>query len=169
MKDKNFGKTAPKMTAEAAERWRSSYRKYRHQKHQEKSKTNTYSSEQKFGANIQLSHDTRTHFCKRIIRAFKLYPKYSNVNKSSVSWRFLHDKLSYTTFKQTMFDSEYSLVTMNKKEEWIFRGSCRTGWECGEGEIAAWNQGEEEDFQTNQTSCQRQECRQRGRDDLITY
>ncbi|KHJ87321.1 putative calcium-translocating P-type ATPase, PMCA-type, partial [Oesophagostomum dentatum] len=38
MRDKNFGKTAPTMTAEAAERWRSSYRKYRHQKHQEKSK-----------------------------------------------------------------------------------------------------------------------------------
>uniref|UniRef100_A0A1I7XU50 P-type Cu(+) transporter n=1 Tax=Heterorhabditis bacteriophora TaxID=37862 RepID=A0A1I7XU50_HETBA len=36
MKDRNFGKTAPTMTAEAAERWRSSYRKYRHQKHQEK-------------------------------------------------------------------------------------------------------------------------------------
>ncbi|KHJ88435.1 cation transporting ATPase [Oesophagostomum dentatum] len=36
MRDKNFGKTAPTMTAEAAERWRSSYRKYRHQKHQEK-------------------------------------------------------------------------------------------------------------------------------------
>ncbi|VDL66576.1 unnamed protein product [Nippostrongylus brasiliensis] len=36
MRDKNFGKTAPTMTAEAAERWRSSYRKYRHQKHHEK-------------------------------------------------------------------------------------------------------------------------------------
>ncbi|VDM64970.1 unnamed protein product [Angiostrongylus costaricensis] len=36
MRDKNFGKTAPTMTAEAAERWRSSYRRYRHQKHQEK-------------------------------------------------------------------------------------------------------------------------------------
>uniref|UniRef100_A0A8L8KKK6 Calcium-transporting ATPase n=1 Tax=Heligmosomoides polygyrus TaxID=6339 RepID=A0A8L8KKK6_HELPZ len=36
--NKNFGKTAPTMTAEAAERWRSSYRKYRHQKHHEKSK-----------------------------------------------------------------------------------------------------------------------------------
>nr|CDJ88738.1 ATPase and Haloacid dehalogenase hydrolase domain containing protein [Haemonchus contortus] len=36
MRDRNFGKTAPTMTAEAAERWRSSYRKYRHQKHQEK-------------------------------------------------------------------------------------------------------------------------------------
>lgn len=31
-----FGRTAPAMTAEAAERWRASYRKYRHQKHQEK-------------------------------------------------------------------------------------------------------------------------------------
>ncbi|VDO47942.1 unnamed protein product [Haemonchus placei] len=38
MRDRNFGKTAPTMTAEAAERWRSSYRKYRHQKHQEKSR-----------------------------------------------------------------------------------------------------------------------------------
>ncbi|PIO57868.1 hypothetical protein TELCIR_20712, partial [Teladorsagia circumcincta] len=36
MRDRNIGKTAPTMTAEAAERWRSSYRKYRHQKHQEK-------------------------------------------------------------------------------------------------------------------------------------
>ncbi|CAB3406529.1 unnamed protein product [Caenorhabditis bovis] len=38
--DKNekamFGRTAPAMTAEAAERWRASYRRYRHQKHQEK-------------------------------------------------------------------------------------------------------------------------------------
>ncbi|KAK6047021.1 IC domain protein, HAD ATPase, P-type family [Cooperia oncophora] len=36
MRDRNIGKTAPTMTAEAAERWRSSYRKYRHQKHHEK-------------------------------------------------------------------------------------------------------------------------------------
>ncbi|KAJ1358336.1 hypothetical protein KIN20_016744 [Parelaphostrongylus tenuis] len=36
MRDKNFGKTAPTMTAEAAERWRASYRRYRHQKHQGK-------------------------------------------------------------------------------------------------------------------------------------
>ncbi|CAI5448891.1 unnamed protein product [Caenorhabditis angaria] len=35
-KASGFGRTAPAMTAEAAERWRSSYRKYRHQKHQEK-------------------------------------------------------------------------------------------------------------------------------------
>ncbi|CAI2351891.1 unnamed protein product [Caenorhabditis sp. 36 PRJEB53466] len=34
-----FGRTAPAMTAEAAERWRASYRKYRHQKHQEKRAT----------------------------------------------------------------------------------------------------------------------------------
>ncbi|CAJ0602106.1 unnamed protein product [Cylicocyclus nassatus] len=35
-RDKNFGKTAPRMTAEEAARWRYSYRKYRHQKHQER-------------------------------------------------------------------------------------------------------------------------------------
>ncbi|VDM78216.1 unnamed protein product [Strongylus vulgaris] len=41
-RDKNFGKTAPTMTAEAAERWRSSYRKYRHQKHQEKTRDKNF-------------------------------------------------------------------------------------------------------------------------------
>lgn len=36
-KDKRMGVTAPKMSAEAAERLRQSYRRYRHKKHHEKS------------------------------------------------------------------------------------------------------------------------------------
>lgn len=36
LRDKNFGKTAPKMTKEAAEKWRASYRRYRHEKHEKK-------------------------------------------------------------------------------------------------------------------------------------
>lgn len=38
IKEHRLGMTAPKMSAEAAERWRQSYRRYRHRKHQEKSK-----------------------------------------------------------------------------------------------------------------------------------
>lgn len=37
MQARTFGETAPKMTAEAAEKWRQSYRRYRHRKHLEKS------------------------------------------------------------------------------------------------------------------------------------
>ncbi|KAI1710590.1 e1-E2 ATPase domain-containing protein [Ditylenchus destructor] len=36
IKDTRLGVTAPKMSAEAAERWRQSYRRYRHRKHMEK-------------------------------------------------------------------------------------------------------------------------------------
>lgn len=39
MRGRTFGETAPKMTAEAAEKWRQSYRRYRHRKHLEKSKS----------------------------------------------------------------------------------------------------------------------------------
>uniref|UniRef100_A0A1I7XW51 Calcium-transporting ATPase n=1 Tax=Steinernema glaseri TaxID=37863 RepID=A0A1I7XW51_9BILA len=35
LKYKNLGQTAPKMSAEAAERWRASYRRYKHKKHAE--------------------------------------------------------------------------------------------------------------------------------------
>lgn len=37
IKEQRLGMTAPKMSAEAAEKWRQSYRRYRHRKHQEKS------------------------------------------------------------------------------------------------------------------------------------
>lgn len=36
MRDKTLGNTAPQMTATAAEKWRASYRRYRHRKHLEK-------------------------------------------------------------------------------------------------------------------------------------
>ncbi|TMS38440.1 hypothetical protein L596_005168 [Steinernema carpocapsae] len=39
LKYQNFGQTAPKMTAEAAERWRASYRRYKHKKHTEKKRS----------------------------------------------------------------------------------------------------------------------------------
>lgn len=38
-KEKRMGITAPKLSAEAAERLRQSYRRYRHKKHHEKSKS----------------------------------------------------------------------------------------------------------------------------------
>lgn len=40
LKERRLGVTAPTMSAEAAERWRQSYRKYRHKKHLEKRKFN---------------------------------------------------------------------------------------------------------------------------------
>lgn len=36
MREKSLGDTAPKMTSTAAEKWRQSYRRYRHRKHLEK-------------------------------------------------------------------------------------------------------------------------------------